>query len=109
MGLWLAASDVVVLPYRKVSGSAIAARAIGARRPIAAAEVGGLKDFVVPGVTGELFAPGDARGLADAVRRVLARCLAAYTPGLDRAAAETAWPRYAEKILSFISSLPGVR
>jgi glycosyltransferase involved in cell wall biosynthesis len=109
MGLWLAASDVVVLPYRKVSGSAIAARAIGARRPIAAAEVGGLKDLVVPGVTGELFRPGDAGGLADAVSRVLSRGLAAYAPGLDRAAAETAWPCYAERILDFIRCLsPGI-
>ena len=81
------------------------ARAIGARRPIAGAEVGGLKDLIVPGVTGELFRPGDAAGLADAVRRVLARGFAAYAPGLDRAAAETAWPRYAQRILDFISSL----
>ena len=49
MGLWLAASDVVVLPYRKISGSAIAARAIGRGARIAAAEVGGLKEIVVPG------------------------------------------------------------
>ena len=107
MGLWLAASDVVVLPYRKVSGSAIAARAIGARRPIAASEVGGLKEIVVPGVTGELFAPGDAGGLAEAVERILARGPAAYAPGLDRAAAETSWPRYAERILEFVAALPG--
>jgi glycosyltransferase involved in cell wall biosynthesis len=105
MGMWLAASDVVVLPYREISGSAIAARAIGARRPIAATAVGGLKDIVVPGVTGELFLPGDAGGLADAVARVLARGPAAYAPGLDRAARETSWPRYAERILSFLSSL----
>lgn len=105
MGLWLAASDVVVLPYREISGSAIAARAIGARRPIAASAVGGLKEMVVPGVTGELFRPGDAGGLADAVARVFARGPSAYAPGLDRAARETAWPRYAEKILGFLSSL----
>jgi glycosyltransferase involved in cell wall biosynthesis len=105
MGMWLAASDVVVLPYREISGSAIAARAIGARRPIAASNVGGLKEIVVPGVTGELFRPGDAGGLADAVARVLSRGPAAYAPGLERAAAETAWPRYAERILSFLSSL----
>jgi D-inositol-3-phosphate glycosyltransferase len=106
MGMWLAASDVVVLPYREISGSAIAARAIGARRPIAAAAVGGLKDIVVPGVTGELFPAGDADGLADAVARVLTRGPAAYAPGLDRAARETSWPRYAERILSFLTSLP---
>ena len=106
MDLWLAACDAVVLPYRKVSGSAIAARAIGALRPIAASSVGGLKDAVVPGVTGELFAPGDAAGLADAVGRILDRGLAAYEPGLERAAEETAWPRYARRILDFVDSLP---
>ena len=105
MGTWLAACDVVVLPYRKISGSAIAARAIGARRPIAASAVGGLKEAVVPGVTGELFAPGDAAGLADAVIRILERGTAAYEPGLERAARETSWPRYAQRILNFIASL----
>jgi glycosyltransferase involved in cell wall biosynthesis len=107
MGMWLAAADVVVLPYREISGSAIAARAIGARRPMAASAVGGLMDIVVPGVTGELFAPGDAGGLADAVARVLARGPGAYAPGLERAARETSWPRYAERILSFVSALEG--
>jgi glycogen(starch) synthase len=105
MDLWLAACDAVVLPYRKISGSAIAARAIGALRPIAASSVGGLKDVVAPGVTGELFSPGDAAGLAAAVRRILDRGAAAYEPGLARAAAEMAWPRYAERILGFIMSL----
>ena len=48
MDLWLAACDVAVLPYTEISGSAIAARAIGALRPIAASAVGGLKEVVVP-------------------------------------------------------------
>ena len=48
-------------------GSGIAARAIGAGRPMAAAAVGGLAECVEAGVTGELFAPGDAAGLAAAV------------------------------------------
>ncbi len=105
MGMWLAACDVVVLPYREISGSAIAARAIGARRPVAASAVGGLKEMIVPGVTGELFTPGDAGGLADAVGRILARGHAAYATGLDRAAQENSWPRYAQRILDFVCSL----
>jgi glycosyltransferase involved in cell wall biosynthesis len=104
MGLWLAACDVVVLPYREISGSAIAARAIGALRPIAASSVGGLKDVVIPGTTGELFSPGDSTGLADAVLRILSRGLAAYEPGLSRCAREMAWPRYAERIMGFVTS-----
>ena len=35
---WLAAADAVILPYTRISASAIAARAIGARRPIVAAD-----------------------------------------------------------------------
>jgi glycosyltransferase involved in cell wall biosynthesis len=106
MSLWLAACDVLVLPYWRISSSAIAARGIGALRPMAAADVGGLKEIVEPGVTGELFAPGDAEGLADAVARVLARGTEAYAAGLTKAAQATAWPVYARKILEFAESLP---
>ena len=97
-----AACDLVVLPYTRISASAIAARAIGARRPIVAAAVGGLSETVVPGVTGELFPPGDAGALADAVATVLERGPSRYAPGLERASEHAAWPRYAAEILTFI-------
>ena len=105
MDRWLAASDVVVLPYRYVSGSGIAARAFAARRPVAAAAVGGLAETVLPGVTGELFAAGYSAGLAAAVRRVLGHGPGHYEPGIARAADKASWPRYVESLLSFLSSL----
>ncbi len=105
MARWLAACDVVVLPYRYVSGSGIAARAIAARRPICAAGVGGLAETVEPGVTGELFEPGDAGALARAVRCALERGLSAYAPGLERAAEEASWPRYVDRLLGFLGSV----
>jgi glycosyltransferase involved in cell wall biosynthesis len=101
MALWLAACDVVALPYRAISGSGIAARAFAAGRPVAAASVGGLAESVEPGVTGELFAPGDAAGLARAVETVIARG-GAYAPGLARAAERASWPRYVDALLSFL-------
>ena len=102
---WLAACDVLVLPYRKISGSAIAARAIAARRPMAAARVGSLAETIVPGATGELFEPGDSRGLAQAVAKVLSRGVAAYGTGLEQAAHDASWPSYAGALLTFVSSL----
>jgi glycosyltransferase involved in cell wall biosynthesis len=105
MDLWLAASDVVVLPYRAISGSGIAARAIAAGRPMAASAVGGLKDAVVPGVTGERFAPGDAAALACAVQVVLARGVDAYAPGLAEAASRFSWSRYIDALLEFLSAV----
>jgi glycosyltransferase involved in cell wall biosynthesis len=107
MSRWLAASDVVVLPYRYVSGSGIAARAIAARRPMASATVGGLAQTVQPGSTGELFMPGEPSALAEAVGRVLARGIAFYEPGLAAAAAKASWPRYVDGLLSFFGSLRG--
>jgi glycosyltransferase involved in cell wall biosynthesis len=106
MSLWLAACDAVVLPYRYVSGSGIAARAIAARRPMVAAAVGGLVETVQPGSTGELFAAGDADALAAAVVRVLAHGIAFYEPGLATAAKEASWPGYVDELLAFLSSLP---
>lgn len=105
MARWLAACDVVVLPYRYVSGSGIAARAVASRRPMAAAAVGGLAETVDPGVTGELFPPGDAAGLAAAVRRVLERGSGHYELGLTRSAERASWPRYVEELLSHVASL----
>ncbi len=105
MVLWLAACDAVVLPYRAISGSGIAARALAAGRPIAAAAIGGLKDAVVPGVTGELFAPGDAAGLAAAAKTVLARGAAFYAPGLAASAEAASWPHYADALMEFVGSV----
>lgn len=105
MDAWLAACDVVVLPYRAISGSGIAARAIAAARPMAASAVGGLKDAVVPGVTGELFPPGDAGALAAAVQTVLTRGVDAYAPGLRDAAQRFSWQRYVDALLEFLAEL----
>lgn len=107
MARWLAAADAVVLPYRYVSGSGIAARAIAARRPMVAAAVGGLSETVQPGSTGELFEPGNPVALAQAVGRVLARGFESYEPGLTAAAIERSWPRYADGVLSFLAGLKG--
>ena len=105
MDLWLAACDVVALPYRAISGSGIAARAFAAGRPVAAAAVGGLVDAVEPGATGELFPPGDAAALARAVETVLARGDDAYAPGLARAAERASWPAYVDALLAFIATI----
>ncbi|HEY4230355.1 MAG TPA: glycosyltransferase [Thermoanaerobaculia bacterium] len=105
METWLAACDVVVLPYRAISGSGIAARAIAAARPMAASAVGGLRDAVVPGATGELFASGDAAALAAAVQTVLARGVDAYAPGLAEAAERHSWTRYVDALMEFLSGL----
>jgi glycosyltransferase involved in cell wall biosynthesis len=102
---WMFACDVAVLPYRAVSGSGIAARAFAAGRPVVAARVGGLRDSVAAGETGELFDPGDAAGLAAAVSTVLARPAGFYDVAVRTAAERASWPRYAQAVAGFVGDL----
>jgi len=73
---------------------------------MAASGVGGLKETVIPGVTGELFTPGDVAALAGAVQTVLARGVDAYAPGLAEAAERFSWERYVDELMAFLGSLP---
>jgi glycogen(starch) synthase len=83
----------------------MAARALAARRPMAAAAVGGLAEIVRPGETGELFPPGDPAALAEAVLRVLEGGGASYERGLAAAAERASWKSYGDALLEFIGQV----
>ena len=100
MDEWLAACDVVVCPYRKNSGSGIAARAIAARRPVVASDQSGFRPFVTPG-TGALVPEDDPDRLADAVIAVLRRGVSSYTTGLAAVASAHSWGAYADQVARF--------
>lgn len=61
-------ADVVVLPYRSATGSAVAAVAHRYLKPVLATRVGGLPDVVIEGETGFLVNPGDKDALAASIR-----------------------------------------
>lgn len=101
---WLAACDVVVCPYREVSGSGIAARAAAAGRPMVASDLPGFRPFVTP-ETGRLFRPGDPGALAEAILQVLRSEIAFFQPGLARLRERFSWPNYAGQIQEYCRSL----
>jgi glycosyltransferase involved in cell wall biosynthesis len=68
----LQAVDIVVqASHREGLGNTLL-EAMAARRPIVASAVGGIVDVVVPGETGELVPPYDAKALAAALEPLLA-------------------------------------
>jgi glycogen(starch) synthase len=67
----LAAAEATVMPSRYEPFGIAALEAAAAGAPLVASTAGGLGEIVVEGKTGLSFAPGDAAGLASAVRRVL--------------------------------------
>ena len=66
------ASAIVVVPSLVAEAfGLVALEAMAMGRPVVAARSGGLGEVVVDGCTGLLTPPGDAAGLADALRRLL--------------------------------------
>jgi glycosyltransferase involved in cell wall biosynthesis len=107
VGSWLAAADLVVLPYRSGSQSAVAPLALGAGRPVVASRVGGLPEVVHHGVNGLLVEPGSV----DALARVFAELDDAQLAELTRGARDwrgtITWESYAESIETLIERVVG--
>ena len=64
IGIYFAASDLVVQPYISASGSGICQIAYGFDRPVVATNVGSLSEVVRDGVNGRLVEPGNPPKLA---------------------------------------------
>lgn len=69
--VWFSAADAVVLPYRRATGSAVAAQALAYGLPLVATRTGGLEEVVEEGVNGLLAEPSDVVGLAQALQQLL--------------------------------------
>jgi glycosyltransferase involved in cell wall biosynthesis len=83
VGGLLAATHLVVAPYRHATQSGIVPIAGRAGRAVVATAVGGLAEQVVDGVNGTLAPPSDAHALATAIERALG-ALPALTAGARR-------------------------
>jgi len=90
-----AAADVVVLPYREATQSAVAALAMAYRRPVVATDAGGLAELVTDGETGRVVPPRRPDLLAGAIDRVLADDRD-WGAAIDRVRERLSWARYAE-------------
>lgn len=92
--LYLAAADLVVLPYREATGSAVLQLAFGLGVPVVATRTGGMAEAVADGVTGFLVAPGDAAGLGRAIVRFFQDGRSADMRGaLAQGDPDTTWER----------------
>jgi glycosyltransferase involved in cell wall biosynthesis len=96
----LGAADVVVLPYRSGSQSAVAPRALAAGVPVLTTRVGGLPELVRDAVDGRVVEPGSAAALADALAALDDAALGGLRDGAVAAAGRLQWPAYAEAVAS---------
>jgi glycosyltransferase involved in cell wall biosynthesis len=92
LALYLAAADVVVMPYLAPVQSGVLALAQAFYRPVIASQVGGLQEGIRPEQTGLLVPPNDPAALAAALIRFVAENLGAtLAPYLAASRPERSW------------------
>jgi glycosyltransferase involved in cell wall biosynthesis len=94
----LAAADLVVLPYRSGSQSAVAPLALAAGLPVLSTRVGGLPEIVQDDINGALVEPGSVDELARALEELTSDKLAELTEGARASRSRLTWNGYASAL-----------
>jgi glycosyltransferase involved in cell wall biosynthesis len=109
VALYFSAADLVVLPYRSASQSAIVQIAYAFQRPVVATAVGGLPEVVDHEVTGLLAPPDDPEALADAICRFFDESMGAHmAQNILERQHRFGWERMVEAIEGLVTPAPDV-
>lgn len=102
---YVAAADVVALPYRSATGSGIAQVAFGGGVPVIATRTGGLEEVVEDGVTGILVPPDDPPALARAIERYFDESMEALLrDGVARSRERFTWAALTEALIELAAA-----
>ncbi len=100
-GMYFAAADLVVLPYREATGSGVLQLAFGMDVPVVATRTGGMDEVVEDGVTGFLVDPGDVKGVSHAIVRFFKEdCTTEFRLNVARQQARFDWQRLCEAVVN---------
>lgn len=98
------AADVVVLPYRSATQSAIVQVAFGRGRPVITTDVGGLPDVVTDGKTGLVVPANDPEALAKAINRFFDEELGArFKPIIRKEALRFDWQHLVDELAILVN------
>ncbi len=109
IGDLLGAADLVVLPYRSGSQSAVAPRALAAGVPVLTTRVGGLPELVRDGVDGIVVEPGSVAGLAEAITSLDDVRLRRLRQGAVGGSGRVGWSGYVDAVAALAARVDGRR
>ena len=103
---YLSASDLVLLPYRKITGSGALLAAWSQKRCVVASDLEFFREvFETAGGGGAMFQSGDAKDLVRKIREELAKPLAEREAAAFSAANQFAWDQCVEPVIDAMSEL----
>jgi glycosyltransferase involved in cell wall biosynthesis len=103
---YVKSSDLVVLPYRSATQSAVVQVAFAANKPVITTTVGGLPDVVEDQKTGLLVPPDDPDALAQAIERFFADELGpSFTANIQQESERFSWSHFSKKLFELIDAL----
>lgn len=101
----LAAADLLVLPYRSGSQSAVAPMALAAGVPVLTTDVGGVAEIVRHGIDGRVVEPGSVDALATALVELDRPALERLGRGAVEGRGRFTWDGYAGALEELISKV----
>jgi glycosyltransferase involved in cell wall biosynthesis len=107
LGAVFAAADLLVLPYREGSQSAMAPLALAHGVPVLTTDVGGLSEVVLDGVNGVVVEPGSIEALASALIALDQVRLGGLASGALASSRSLTWDGYAAALEHLIAALIG--
>jgi glycosyltransferase involved in cell wall biosynthesis len=100
-----AAADLLVLPYRDGSQSAMAPLALAHGVPVLTTAVGGLAEVVRDGVNGVVVEPGSTSALTAALEWLRPERLAVLAAGANATESTNGWQEYARMLEGLLVSV----
>jgi len=101
----LAAADLLVLPYRRGSQSAVAPMALAQGVPVLSTAVGGVPEIVLDGINGVIVRPGDPAAITSALELLTIERLEELAAGALRSAEDLTWSGYADALEELLAKV----
>lgn len=96
-------ANVLVLPYRSATQSAVVQLAFGQHKPVITTNVGGLGEVVENGRTGLVVPPADPAALAAAINRYFDESLQGpFTVNIQQNQQQFSWESYITQLLALV-------
>ncbi|OHX68212.1 glycosyltransferase [Flammeovirga pacifica] len=103
--IYFSAADVCVLPYKSATQSGVTAIALHFEIPIIATNVGGLKELVIPGKTGEIIQEADSVLIEEAIKDYFGKDTSNYPSNIKALKEDMSWDRFASKLIEFSETI----